>query len=169
MDPRTGEFHALEYDEIARESISAKRTAEELELVDDFRARQGKRQQSKKPEERFKQDPRMEELYIKATRQPVPASWPIFTVGDILELSNEEFNFRVELREITRKDLVTLLVEGTSDIPSNSVGMVFLVNGYSFRVRKEGKVPVVIDGTIKKMPGYILRPVVGTPRNYLKR
>lgn len=161
MDPRTGEFHALEYDETARESISAKRTAEELELVDDFRARQGKRQQSKKPEERFKQDPRMEELYIKATRQPVPASWPIFTVGDTLELSNEEFNFRVELREITRKDLVTLLVEGTSDIPYNSVGMVFLVNGYSFRVRKA----VVIDG----LPGYILRPVVGTPRNYLKR
>lgn len=140
MNPNTGEFHELMMKE------TSKRLAEDEERREKVRAkRKGK----------SILHPDHEDLIFKASRKPVPASWPIFTIGERYEITIDGLVGTYELMEIRGRDMILGIV-GKS-FPLHASGQVFEIKDHKFRLRKRNR------------REFWIRPVVGNPHNYLEK
>lgn len=160
MNPETGNFHKLSINAEIAERMEAKASALDKLYKDRKEKTRGTQ------EKFFPIDGRMADLALAVDKYNVPASWPIFTVGEIhpIVLKDGTIDY-CRIKEITKKDLIVELPDDRGHIqvgtevlvahPQNPSGRKF-----KFRFRKvSGFAPDFI---------YHLRPMVGTPRNYIK-
>jgi hypothetical protein len=87
------------------------------------------------------------DLVIAASKAHQPKRWDLFSIGEFVEISDSLF----EVRSVDKKD-INLVASDSYDF---SVGSIVAIGDHKFRVRKTDSSFVV------------LRPLVGTARNYL--
>lgn len=156
MDPKSGMFHELEPTNNMDKDRHERRMRElskALAEKDDDRDGVYKRHFQQTNDPRARLHPGMADLVIKATKERVPAHWPIFSVGEGFDIGGDY----AEIVKIHSNDLEIGVEFLAKDLP---VGEVIEIKGHKFRVRKSTK--------MQSRFNFLLRPIVGRPHNYVK-
>lgn len=149
MNPDTGTFHPID-----KHGNIELDLAEQEEARSEAYKRHDARYAGKK--QKFPLHPKSADLYAKAMKQKVPEHWPIFSLGEKIEIDGTEFL----VKEIHRKDIILKAITDVN-LPDS-----FFIKDYEFRCRKRKFIKPLV-GLAEAI--FTIRPVKGQPHHYLNR